>query len=104
MHIILTPQRRDDTLTLMRSGDTLTINGEAFDFASVPEGAILPKDAVTCDWLASDVTRQGGVLHLTLILPHGADAPPETLFPVPVSVTADGPIALPLYDMEETSE
>ena len=39
MQITLTPQRRDDTLTLTRSGDVLTINGEAFDFAAIPEGA-----------------------------------------------------------------
>ena len=95
MQITLTPQRRDDTLTLMRSGDVLTINGEAFDFAAIPEGGTLPRDAVACDWLAGDVTRSGGVLHLTLILPHGADAPHETLFPAALTLTGDGPVVLP---------
>ena len=95
MQITLTPQRRDDTLTLTRSGDVLTINGEAFDFAAIPEGGTLPRDAVACDWLASDITRQAGVLHLTLILPHGADAPQATLFPAPITLTGDGPGVLP---------
>ena len=99
MQITLTPQRRDDTLTLVRSGNTLTINGEAFDFAAIPEGGTLPRDAVACDWLAGDVTRSGGVLHLTLILPHGADAPPETLFPAALTLTGDGPVVLPEYEV-----
>ena len=95
MQITLTPQRRDDTLTLVRSGDVLTINGEAFDFTAIPEGGTLPRDAVACDWLAGDVTRSGGVLHLTLVLPHGADAPQATLFPAPLTLTGDGPVVLP---------
>ena len=99
MQITLTPQRRDDTLTLVRSGDVLTINGEAFDFTAIPEGGTLPRDAVACDWLAGDVTRSGGVLHLTLILPHGADAPPETLFPAALTLTGDGPVTLPAYEV-----
>ena len=99
MQITLTPQRRADTLTLMRSGDVLTINGDAFDFAAIPEGGTLPRDAVACDWLAGDVTRSGGVLHLTLILPHGADAPQATLFPAPITLTGDGPVTLPTNEV-----
>jgi len=102
MQITLTPQRRDDRLSLSREGDVLILNGEAFDFAAIPEGGTLPRDAVACDWLASDVTRQDGVLHLTLILPHGVDAPHETLFPAPITLTGDGPVALPAYENEAT--
>ncbi len=97
MNISFSPMRRDDTLSLSKSGDILTINGEAFDFSALPEGATLPRDAVTCDWLASDVTRTGGVIHLTLILPHGPRAPAETLFPAPIAAT-DGAIGLPAYE------
>lgn len=81
MLITFTPMRRDDRLTLHRTGDVLTLNGDSYDFSPLPEGAVLPRDAVDCDWLASDVTRKDGHLHLRLILPHGADAPPETRFP-----------------------
>jgi hypothetical protein len=100
MHITLSPARMESPLTLSKSGDVLTINGEVFDFTPIPEGATLPRDAVDCDWLASDVTREGGDLHLTLILPHGAAAPVETLFPDPISDPADGPIPLPPYEEE----
>ncbi|MGP3699185.1 hypothetical protein [Rhodobacter sp. NSM] len=105
MHITVTPQRRDDRLTLTRSGDILTINGEALDLSGIPEGATLPRDAVACDWLASDIERIGGVLHLTLLLPHGPDAPAATLFPEPVLVEADGPIPVPAWgaNAEETA-
>lgn len=98
MQISFIPMRRDDRPELSVTGDVLTINGEEFDFSGVPDGATLPRDAVVCGWLASDVTRIGGVLHLTLILPHGPlpDVPQETLRPVPVSVSA-GPVPLPPY-------
>lgn len=96
MHISFSPVRSDARLALSVNGDTLTINGEAFDFSGLPEGATLPQTAVTCDWLASDVERIDGEVSLTLILPHGPAAPAETLFPAPASVS-DGPVPLPLY-------
>lgn len=101
--ITLIPQRRDDSLTLHCAGDVLTTNDTAFDFTQLPEGATLPRDAVDCDWLASDVTRIDGVLHLALILPHGPIPPvppPEALavlFPAPLHITGDGPVALPSW-------
>ncbi|PKP68238.1 MAG: hypothetical protein CVT83_05940 [Alphaproteobacteria bacterium HGW-Alphaproteobacteria-5] len=101
MQITLSPMRRDDRLSLARSGDVLTINGVDFDFAAIPEGGTLPREEVASDWLASDVTRLGGVLQLVLILPHGAAAPPETLFPAPLTLTADGPVQLPPWESEQ---
>jgi hypothetical protein len=95
MRITFTPMRRDDTLSLSRTADTLTINGEDFDFSDIAEGASLPREAVACEWLVSDVERIGGVIHLSLILPHGADASQDELFPAPCEVTVDGPVPLP---------
>ena len=99
MQISFSPMRRDDRLNVAVAGDTLTVNAETFDFSALPEGATLPRAAVACAWLASDVERIGGVLHLTLILPHGAKAPAETLFPVPI-MAGDGPVPLPPYEIE----
>lgn len=103
MKIALSPMRRDDRLELVKTGDVLSINGEDFDFSTLPEGATLPQAAVTCDWLASDVTREDGALQLTLILPHGTNAPLATLFPEQMILTSDGPVALPPYEAEEAS-
>lgn len=100
MKITFTPMRRDDALVLAASGDVLTINGEAFDFGDIPDGATLAQEDVASDWLASDVARIDGVLHLTLILPHGANAPPGTLFPKPVTVK-DGAIPVPAYALPD---
>lgn len=86
---------RDYRLILHCAGDLLTLNGDRYDFLPLPEGAVLPRYAVDCDWLASDITRKDGHLHLTLILPHGADAPTETRFLQPIMLEADGPVTLP---------
>jgi hypothetical protein len=103
MQIILSPIRAETLLTLHRAGDVLTVNGEVFDFSGIPEGATLPREAVACDWLASDITRQGGALQMTILLPHGANAPEETRHPAPLVLTGDGPVNLPPYDAEEVS-
>ncbi|MCJ7874811.1 hypothetical protein [Phaeobacter sp. J2-8] len=65
MQITFSPMRSDARLVLSRVGDVLTLNGEAFDFSQLPEGATLPRAAVASDWLGSDVTRRAGKLCLT---------------------------------------
>jgi hypothetical protein len=104
MIITLSPFRAETPLTLHRAGDTLTMNGEAFDLSGIPEGATLPRAAVDCDWLASDIIRVDGVLHLTLLLPHGADAPEETRFAAPITLLADGAVTLPRFDAQDAGE
>jgi len=95
MKITFHPMRRDTRLELERQGDHLRVNGETYDFSAVPDGASLPRAAVTGDWLADDVTRVGGVLHLAVILPIGKDANKKSRFPAPVRLRQDGPVPLP---------
>lgn len=59
MHIILSPQNREDRLALHCDGDVLTVNGEAFDFGPLPEGGTLPAAAIASAWFAGPVTRIG---------------------------------------------
>ena len=101
MKITLSPTRRDETLTASRDGDTLTINGEEFDFSPLEEGEALPADAIDSEWIAGDVTRIDGDLRLTLTLPHGSNAPRETRFPEPIIDPLDGEIALPMHSLPE---
>lgn len=101
MKINLSPQRRDDQLTLEKAGDTLTFNGTEYDFSQLPDGATLPSDACDCEWLASDVERIDGELVLTILLPHGANAPESTRFPEPIVNPADGVVELPMYNEPE---
>lgn len=95
MHITLSPQRSDDALQISTAGDVLTLNGVALDFTQLPEGATLPRSAIVCDWIAGDVQRINGVLHVPLLLPIAADSGEAARFPEPITVTIDGPVELP---------
>lgn len=95
MIINLSPQRRDDTLEITKTGDALTINGIEYDFTQVPDGGLLPREAVDCEWLVSDVKRVDGELVLTLLLPHGVDATEAARFPEPLVDVPDGLVVLP---------
>lgn len=95
MKITLSPQVRDDNLMLSKKGDTLTINGTAYDFSPLPDGAILPADAVACEYIIGEVKRVDGQLHLTLLMPIAWDAPHEACFPAPIINPPDGAITLP---------
>ena len=95
MHIKLSPQRRDDQITVIKSGDTLSVNGEVFDFSAIPEGATLPADAISSEFFSGPVERIDGVLHLTLTLPHGANPVEAVAFPADSVNPPDGEIELP---------
>ena len=95
MIINLNPQRRDDSLTVVKQGDVLVVNGIEFDFSAVPEGATLPADAIDSDLFSGPVERVGGVLRITLTLPHGPNPSQAVAFPEPINVVSDGPVALP---------
>ena len=95
MKLILSPQRRDDTLTVVKQGDTLTINGTAYDFSQLPDGGTLSADAVYCEFVIGSVNRVDGELELTLLLPHGANASEAARFPQPIINPADGKLELP---------
>ena len=96
MIIKLSPQRRDDELSVSKRSDVLTINGERFDFRGIPEGAVLPASAVECDFVVGDVTRINGELIVTLTLPVGAEANYAARFPEDIVNPPDGNLRLPV--------
>lgn len=95
MIISLSPQRSDGGLSIDRSGDTLILNHQTLDFSQLPEGATLPAESITSNWVAGPVERINGELHMTLRLPHGPNPPKHVAFPEPLIVTEDGPVTLP---------
>lgn len=95
MQIKFNPQRRDDSLNVVKQGDTLIVNGTEYDFSTVPEGATLPADAIDSDLFSGDVERINGELMLTLTLPHGPNPSKAVAFPEPITVVADGKVELP---------
>lgn len=95
MKIILSPQRRDDTLTLEKQGDTLLVNGEAFDFSKVGEGDTLPREAIKSEWFVGPVDKINGELILTVLLPNPWNYSQEQAFPKPLYDVPDGVVNLP---------
>ncbi len=95
MRIKLSPQRRDDTLQVVRSDNVLVINGEPFDFSQMADGDTLPASAISSNWFFDKVDNVGGELELTLILPLPANFSPEQAFPVPLDSVSNGPVAFP---------
>ncbi|WP_222127505.1 hypothetical protein [Pseudomonas oryzihabitans] len=95
MIVQFSPVRSDAILAVSRAGDTLTINGEAFDFSVIPEGATLPASAVACEFVVDEVTRTNGVLTLTLLLPYGPVPLGYHFEPEPLLDPADGALPLP---------
>lgn len=95
MRISFTPQRRDDTLTVTREGDVLTINGEVYDFSALPNGGLLPVEAISSDWIVSDVVRTDAGLALTLLLPHGPAPSAAVAFPQVLVNPGNGVLAIP---------
>ncbi len=95
MLINLSPIRSDQTLEIYKTGDALTINGESFDFTQLPDGATLPREAIGCEFILSDVNRINGEIEMTLLFPIRADASHEARFPQPINITSDGQVVLP---------
>lgn len=103
MHINLTPQRRSAPLTLARTGDVLTMNGEEFDFSALADGEALPAEATGSNLFAAGtiIERISGELYLSLVLPIGAKAPEASRQMQTITVTEDGPVTLPDYNQED---
>ncbi|MHC8299631.1 hypothetical protein [Pseudomonas sp. ZS1P83] len=106
MRIKLSPKRCDDTLSVVRSGDVLTVNGEQFDFSQMSDGDTLPWTAIKSIWFAGDVEKIDGELTLTMFLPNPWNYSPEQAFPVDLVDVPDGPVAfpLPLPDIDADEE
>lgn len=106
MKINLVPIRMDEQLEVKVYGNAIWLNGEEFDFSPLPEGSILPSCAIDSKWFFGKVSKTNGEIELTILLPHGSDAPQETRFPTPITTSEDGPVTLPLYNnpKEEVDE
>lgn len=95
MRISFSPQRRDDALEVTRRGDVLTINGEVFDFSDIPDGETSSFNHASSSWIVGPVERIEGELHLTLLLPHGAQPSEAVAFPSALVDPADGNLPIP---------
>lgn len=96
MRISFTPKRSDAVLTVSKSGEKLTINGDEFDFTDMPDGATIPAREVPCAWIGDyPIERIDGSLCLTLILPIGPNPSQAVAFPVDLIDPPDGLLDIP---------
>ena len=93
--INLSPQVRDGTLTVSKSGDALIVNGETFDFTQLTEGSTLPAESIDNEYFVGETKRENGDIEPTLLLPIGVNATEAQRFPQPITVSADGEVTLP---------
>lgn len=99
MRLSYSPARMDERLNLSRYGDIIIVNGAELDFRPLPEGAVLPQEAISSEWFAGPVERINGMLHVVIKLPHGQNAPEDARFPASVFLDRDGPVSLPAYEI-----
>lgn len=92
--INLSPQVREDSISVSVSGSSITINGQTFDLSPLVDGAALPRDAFATEFIVSDVTRSGNVIELTLLYPIPHDATEEQRFPQPIYVDESGQVVM----------
>lgn len=95
MRIKLLPIFSQAQLVVSRAGEALVINGQRFDFSGVTEGATLPGNAIASSVVFGLVERAEGMLTITMLLPHNADAPEHVRSPADIVEPADGPVAIP---------
>ncbi len=99
MKINLSPQRSDDTLTVVKQGDILTINGEPIDLSG--DWVKLEPDAEgeslepTGYLLAGDRDPDTGEITLTVRAPHKANAPESERFPEPIELQDGESVTFP---------
>lgn len=103
MKITFSPMRKDEALTLEKSGESLVVNGVVFDFSTLQEGAEIAPEGDEPIWFAEPVRRISGEIVCALVLPHGADAPSATLFPEPLEAVPDGPVDVPRHSAPDLS-
>ena len=100
MKILFTPVRTEDRLeATVVDADNIVLNGEGFDFSPLLEGETIDASHVGSKWVAGTVKRSGGELYITLVLPHGHDAPHSTRFPSTEYLTInEGIVPVPKYE------
>jgi len=94
MNIELSPQVRNDVLSVAVAGEVITVNEAVLDLSSIPDGYRLPAEAFESAYVLG-AYRQGGVLSVALIMPISPDeARQSVLFPETI-VASNGPVTLP---------
>ena len=104
MIIHLHPQRREQAMSLSVAEDVLFIDGQAFDFSPLEDGAVLPREAAGSDLIVADISRASGEIHVHVVFPIGQFAKSAACFPAVLDIRVDGPVELPEPGFEEVAD
>lgn len=100
MKIKLLPQRRSGPVSMVKTDDTVVINGTPLDFRFLADGERLPAEndesPTPPHELIPLVERVGDELVLHVILPHGPNPPPHVAFPADLVNVPNGNVVFPL--------
>lgn len=90
----------DPVLTVVSGMDQNNniIENVDFDLSLIEDGSTIEHD------LLMKVERIGDDYELTIILPIGSNPPYESCFPVPIEVTENGVVPVPLFDTPVVEE
>lgn len=102
MQLTLTPQQGlpgQAEMTIAVAEETITIDGTPYDLSAVPEGGEGWPDEGP---FIGPITRQGGVLNVTIIARLGEDAAPDQEGPWQIP-QAQGVITLPAFRKAQTA-
>ncbi len=99
MKIKFTPIRMDEQLTAsVIDADKIILNGEELDFSPLLDGETIEAIDVGNKWVSGTVSRTDGELYITLVVPHGHNAPHSTRFPSEDYLSVDeGTVPVPAY-------
>ncbi len=92
--INLNPVRSETETQASWVAPVLTVYNELFDLSLLEDGA-----TATGHPVLGNVTRNGDHYECAVLLGHGKNAPEATRFPEPLTITQDGDIELPLFDV-----
>lgn len=108
MKIILSPTQGlpgQAETTVSVSGDTLTVDGQAYDLSAVPEGGEATPKEEDHPFIGK-ITRQDGTINATIRVSLGDDA--KSVQPAEWSHwtinDAEGPVTIPVVRKEATDE
>lgn len=91
--ITLSPQFSNASLSIKKIGDTLTINGNQYDFSPLSDGDEIPDDAITNTSIVGSITKSDGVINLTVLMPYNdPEAPESVTHPEPLMLDKDGEV------------
>ena len=90
--IKLRPQQNNSlpALTVVKSGEVYTINGNEYDFTQLADGDYLPDGATDCEYILGEVIRDGADLNMTLLCPYSGHGTQSERYPSQVDNTSDG--------------